>query len=242
MQQKKTTQPLQSNSTLTKLNGGTILARGAESIITLCNDNTIVKYRPPKKYRIAQIDDKFTKLRTRSEVKILKELHACGVAVPEIISSDAYNIRMQHIVGAQVKEILVFENAKQVGAQIGELLAKIHACGIVHGDFTTSNIIAHKPHTNIELQSISKSKQDAYRLFAIDFGLSYYSSKAEDRAVDLHVLRQAITSYHFDCETILFDAILASYHKTAKHCAKPFDAQMVLSRFTQVEKRGKNKH
>jgi Kae1-associated kinase Bud32 len=196
-----------------------ILAQGAESIITQVGE-TIIKTRPSKKYRISQIDEKFTKLRTRSEIKILQDLDKHGVHVPKVLSYDTNSIVMQHLKGVQVKLMLNTKTASQLGLKIGSLLSQIHSCGIVHSDYTTSNILL-----------VSEE------LYAIDFGLSYYSQKAEDRAVDLHILKQAITAYHFDCEDVLFNAVLEGYTLD-----DDIERKLVLSRFAQVEKRGKNKH
>jgi Kae1-associated kinase Bud32 len=195
-----------------------VLARGAESIIEQDGD-VIIKTRPSKTYRIAQIDEKFTKLRTRSETKILLDLAKRGVCVPIVLESDSNVIKMQHIIGPQVKLLLNRKTAKSLGAQIGVLLAQIHSCGIIHGDYTTSNIL-----------------YCGDKVYAIDFGLSYYSQKPEDRAVDLHIMRQAISAYHFDCEELLFKAVLDGYAQLGE------DVKTVLGRFAAVEKRGKNKH
>ena len=35
------------------------------------------------------------------------------------------------------------------------------------------------------------------KIYLIDFGLSLYSNKPEDKAVDLHLLKQALESKHY---------------------------------------------
>jgi TP53 regulating kinase-like protein len=48
----------------------------------------------------------------------------------------------------------------------------------------------------------------------IDFGLSYNSGLAEDKAVDLYVLERAFASTHPDSQS-LFSAVLQSYSSCA---------------------------
>ena len=47
-------------------------------------------------------------------------------------------------------------------------------------------------------------------LFLIDFGLSSYSHKIEDKAVDLYVLKRALISLHTNSDK-LFDLFLEKY-------------------------------
>src|SRR4030042_1167648 len=49
---------------------------------------------------------------------------------------------------------------------------------IINGDLTTSNMILNPDN----------------KLYFIDFGLSFHSNKIEDKAVDLHLLKQALNA------------------------------------------------
>ncbi len=55
--------------------------------------------------------------------------------------------------------------------EMGEVLSKLHTHNIIHGDFTPNNIIGS---------------------YVIDFGLSFYSTKVEDKADDLIVAMNMI--------------------------------------------------
>lgn len=72
------------------------------------------------------------------------------------------------------------------------------------------------------------------KIYFIDFGLGFVSNKEEDKAVDLHLLKQALDSKHFKNSEIVFNEILKAY-KISKHSDK------VLERFRKVEKRGRYK-
>src|SRR3989338_6709944 len=63
---------------------------------------------------------------------------------------------------------------------IGKNIALLHQQEIIHGDLTTSNMIL-------------KGEE----VYFIDFGLSFIDPKAEHKAVDLHLLRQALESKHY---------------------------------------------
>ncbi|MEI6850166.1 MAG: serine/threonine protein kinase, partial [archaeon] len=88
---------------------------------------------------------------------------------------------------------------------------------IIHGDLTTSNMIY--------------SKNEVY---FIDFGLGYESSNIEDKATDLHLIKQALEAKHFKYFEKLFNSILKGY-KISKNYS------LVVKRLEAVEKRGRYK-
>lgn len=65
---------------------------------------------------------------------------------------------------------------------VGEQIALLHLSDIIHGDLTTSNLM------------LRPSPSPA--VYVIDFGLSYVSAVAEDKAVDLYVLERAVEATH----------------------------------------------
>ena len=72
-------------------------------------------------------------------------------------------------------------------------------------------------------------------VYFIDFGLSFFSHKIEDMAVDLHLLKQALESKHYTIWEECFKAALDAYRKESK------DGELVLKRLDVVEKRGRYK-
>uniref|UniRef100_A0A915N4X3 non-specific serine/threonine protein kinase n=1 Tax=Meloidogyne javanica TaxID=6303 RepID=A0A915N4X3_MELJA len=64
----------------------------------------------------------------------------------------------------------------------------MHSAGLIHGDLTTPNVL------------VKKKQNDNLDLIFIDFGLSKFSQKPEDKAVDLYVLERALTSAHIGME------------------------------------------
>lgn len=200
-----------------------ILFRGAEADITLYErKNWIFKDRKPKSYRIPEIDNKIRKSRTRSEAKLIEKASKV-IPVPKVkqiySKPEAFRIAMENIEGKKLSEHLEKFKKKeqtQILKQMGENLAKIHDIHIIHGDLTTSNMIFKD------------------KVYFIDFGLGFVSTKDEDKAVDLHLLKQALDSKHFKHSKEFFNEIIKGY-KISKSSNK------VLQRFKIVEQRGRYK-
>ena len=202
-----------------------ILARGAEAIL-IQKDNLLIKRRIPKSYRIKEIDEKLRKLRTRAEARIMKKVYG-KINVPEILEQDekTKEIIMKFINGKKLSENLdkfSLDKQKEICRKIGEEVAKLHKNNIIHSDLTTSNMILEDCQKNL------------FPYF-IDFGLSFHSSRIEDKAVDLHLFKQALESKHYKNWQVLFDSFLEGY-KVYEEYSK------VKKQFEKVEKRGRYKH
>ncbi len=194
-----------------------LIAQGAEAKLYLV-ENRIVKDRIKKDYRIAELDDKLRKSRTKREAKVISKLHAINFPAPRLIECDDKEIiSMEYIDGPKLRDILDTSHYVQICEEVGKKVAIIHNNTIIHGDLTTSNMVF---------------KDEVY---FIDFGLSFFSHKVEDKAVDLHLLKQALESKHYKVWEKCFDAVLHGYRKEAK------DAELVLDRLNQVEERGRYK-
>lgn len=198
----------------------TLIAQGAESKIFL-DDNKIIKNRFRKTYRIKEIDEKLRKTRTKREAKILEKLQKINFPVPKLIKNDNENtIEMEFIDGTLLKDILNDGNCIKLSREIGEKIAVLHNNNIIHHDLTTSNMILNEKN----------------EIFFIDFGLSFFSTKIEDKAVDIHLLKEALESKHYEIWNKCYNAALESYEKNA------IDGKEVLKRLKVVEKRGRYKH
>jgi Kae1-associated kinase Bud32 len=73
-------------------------------------------------------------------------------------------------------------------------------------------------------------------VFFIDFGLGYISKKVEDKAVDLHLLKQALEAKHFMHWKELYNEFQESYSKENK------DSKLIFERMIAIEKRGRYRH
>ncbi|MFA5173985.1 MAG: KEOPS complex kinase/ATPase Bud32 [Candidatus Pacearchaeota archaeon] len=196
------------------------LSKGAEAVISL-EDNKIIKNRIKKSYRISSLDEKLRKSRTKSEAKIIEKLKDI-VPVPKIIQTDnKEQIIMEHIEGKKLSEHLEKLNWKNLCIQIAENISKMHNQNIIHSDLTTSNMIFN-PKNNL--------------LYFIDFGLAFHSQRIEDKAVDLHLLKQALDAKHFSIAEKAFEIILKNYNTN--------QSKEIIQRIKTIESRGryKDKH
>ena len=191
---------------------------GAEAIIYL-NKDTVIKDRIKKGYRLNEIDEKLRKFRTRRETKILEKLHAIDFPIPKLILSDDKKmlIKMEFLKGKKLRDVLNKNNCAKLCKQLGRKIAILHDNSIIHGDLTTSNMILNK------------------EIYFIDFGLSFFSEKVEDKAVDLHLLRQALESKHYEIFENAFKSVLSGYK------IKNPDYNLVIKRLEKVESRGRYK-
>jgi len=190
-----------------------ILQQGAEAIISLEN-NHIIKNRIKKSYRLHELDNKLRKSRTKSEGKIINKLYGI-IPVPKIININDSEmvIEMEYIKGEKLSQHPEDLDWKTICKQIGKTVSKLHEQNIIHGDLTTSNMIL-------------KDNQ----VYLIDFGLAFHSHKIEDKAVDLHLLKQAFEAKHFKIAEQAIKIILENYNNPE-----------VLKRLKVVENRGRYK-
>lgn len=198
-----------------------IIQTGAEAILIRKGD-LVLKRRVAKGYRLKELDEKLRKTRTKGEAKLLDKALKIGIAVPVVkkVNETEKEIDMQFIEGEKLSENLDdLKNWKEICFEIGESIAKLHDADIIHGDLTTSNMIWS-----------NKEK----KVYFIDFGLGFHSSRVEDKAVDLHLIKQALEAKHFENWEKFFEAIKEGY-KISKNFAT------TMGRFEKVERRGRYK-
>jgi TP53 regulating kinase-like protein len=196
-----------------------LIQQGAEAKIFL-NKNIISKQRVKKYYRHPILDDQIRTRRTKSESKLLTKALEAKVNVPKITAVSQFEIQIEYIKGERLSQILSSlpeKKQKQIMKQLGEQITLLHKNNIIHGDLTTSNII------------LSNKK-----IFIIDFGLGFISTKIEDKAVDIHLLKQALQAKHFKNHEKLFQNFIKEY--------KWEDSKKTIERLIMVEKRGRYKH
>ena len=199
----------------------TLIAQGAEAKLYK-EENTLIKERIKKSYRHEEIDSRIRKTNTRREYKLLGKASKI-ISVPKVLdyNEKEYKITMEFIPGLTLRDTLDNIPTKkrlELCEQLGQEIARLHNIGIIHGDLTTSNFIL---------------KED--KIYFIDFGLGFHSTKIEDKAVDLHLLRQAFESKHYKHFEQSFEAVMKGYKEESKQ------AKEILDRFDVVEKRGRYK-
>ncbi len=178
---------------------------GAEATIYE-NNSEIVKIRKEKRYRHKKLDIKLRKTRTRLEFRIMQKLYKNKLPVPKPLeyNEEIFEIRMEKIRGKDLKQSL-----EKKEKELAQIIAKMHNLNIVHGDLTLKNVL-----------STSKG------LVIIDFGLSYQSSRYEDKAMDLFILEETSKLEGFNMENFLEE-----YVKQAKN------AKQIILRLEKIRER-----
>lgn len=198
----------------------TKIAQGAEAIIWLDGDK-IVKERIRKIYRHEEIDSARRKKTTRFEARLMERAGKI-IPVPKVHAScdKAMVIEMEFIEGKKLRDMvesMAKEERQDVFKRVGNKVAKLHNIDVIHGDLTTSNMIVRE------------------KIYFIDFGLGFVSSKVEDKAVDLHLLKQALQSKHYKHFEECFNAVMHGYKEEIK------DFNAIEKRMKKVEERGRYK-
>ncbi len=181
----------------------------------------------------------------------LKELR---INVPNVIFTNKKDIiEMEFIQGEKIRDVL--DNNVQLSKDIGKILAIMHDNDIVHGDLTTSNMILRNVYYTDDNDSLRKSTSSTpsglpplqnnadiggtdnisknNKIYFIDFGLSLFSKRLEDKAVDIHLFKQTLESKHHKVFKQAYELFLQGYKKSK-------DYKEVLKRLEIVETRGRN--
>jgi TP53 regulating kinase-like protein len=204
-----------------------LIKKGAEASLFLADwhgRRVVFKKRLPKKYRHEKLDLVIRNYRTVHEPQLMHDAKAAGVPTPTIFMVDVKNatIIMEFVEGQQVKQLLdSLSGSKRhnLCVEIGKLIAKLHSCDVIHGDLTTSNMILSSDG----------------RIFLVDFGLGDKSVEIESRGVDLHLLKRALQSTHYQFAEECFVAVLEGYMSVLGADA----GERILEKVMEIEKRGR---
>ena len=192
-----------------------VIGEGAEAQIEKIGKDVLRKVRVSKGYRVSALDNKLRRFRNKREFKVLSKLYDSGVNCPKVfdINKDEFFFTFEYVCGDLLKDVLDPKLLNKAFSQI----VKMHNCGVVHNDLTTLNMIVKSG-----------------RVFLIDFGLSDFSVRIEDRAVDLNLFFNCIRNEHSDFYKFKKE-LLDKYSKSVSNGDK------VVKRLFEIERRGRNK-
>jgi TP53 regulating kinase-like protein len=205
----------------------TLLKKGAEASLFLADwhgRRVVIKARLPKKYRPAKLDMKIRGYRTVHEPQLMHEAKKAGVPTPTIFLVDLKNaaITMEFVEGKQVKQLLGSiskEERQELCVEIGKLIGRLHGHGVIHGDLTTSNMILNAEG----------------KIFLVDFGLGEKNNELEAKGVDLHLMKRALQSTHYQFAEECFESVMKGY--TAVLGTE--ETGKVLGKIREIERRGR---
>ena len=192
-----------------------LLFKGAESNIYLTkwyDKKAISKIRIPKIYRHRVLDDDLRRRRTISESKMITLAKEFGLRTPYIYFVDPFRaeIVMEYISGTRASKVLT----SSICNEIGRFVSTLHLFNIIHGDLTPANFIVNR------------------KITMIDMGLSFHSTRREDKAMDIRLFKEILNSTYQRYYTEFFGDFLDGYKSVNSK-----ELEKILQRMDEIETR-----
>jgi N6-L-threonylcarbamoyladenine synthase/protein kinase Bud32 len=185
--------------------------QGAEATVTIKKEK-VEKNRKTKQYRHKELDNRIRQERNKKETRILKKARQNGVNTPKVQETSETKLQMQKIEGKQLKQKA--DQKPELVEKLANQVARLHSANIIHGDLTTSNAILTPEN----------------KIYLIDFGLAFHSERTEDKAVDIHLLKQVFNASHTEK---LWPKFKEKYRKEAN--------EKVVEKVSEIEERARYK-
>jgi TP53 regulating kinase-like protein len=191
------------------------LFKGAESNIYLTkwyDKKAISKIRIPKIYRHRMLDDDLRRRRTISESKMIMLAKEFGLRTPYIYFVDPFRaeIVMEFISGTRASKVLT----SSICNEIGRFVSTLHLFNIIHGDLTPANFIVNR------------------KITMIDMGLSFHSTRREDKAMDIRLFKEILKSTYYRYYSEFFGDFLDGYKSVNSK-----ELEKILQRIDEIETR-----
>jgi len=199
-----------------------LLKKGAEADIYITSwngQNSVLKIRKKKDYRVHSLDTRIRTLRTIREAKMISETKSFGITTPLVYFVDEKKcaIYLQFIDGKLIRD-LPGKQIIKICKEIGKIVGLLHKNGVMHGDLTTSNFILSQKG-----------------LVIFDFGLSQKTNKMDDYAIDLRLFKEVLNSAHVQIVENAWTLFIQGYQKIlGKNMTEKIINQVLV-----IEKRGR---
>ena len=200
--------------------------RGAEADVYLGDWQgleAVYKVRKPLTYRLAVLDDAIRRQRTVREAEIISQVKSKGVSSPYLYDVDVASstLVMEYVKGERLRDIVGSASTGVIDGvfeKFGRSVARMHSSGVMHGDLTTANVVLREGD-----------------LVFLDFGLSIHSSRVEDHAVDLRLIKETLVGAHPGISSPALDALYRGYSSGAGKAR----TRAVLKQLQNIERRGR---
>jgi TP53 regulating kinase and related kinases len=165
--------------------------------------DAVYKVRKPLAYRLPVLDDAIRRQRTSREAEMIHLTKRAGVSAPYLYAVDVprSTLVMEYVQGERLKDRMSSMEDTEAGRifqEFGEDAARLHRAGIVHGDLTTANVVV----------------RDGGLVF-IDFGLAFRTSRVEDQAVDLRLIKETLFGAHPEVSRLALEELFRGYAKVS---------------------------
>jgi Kae1-associated kinase Bud32 len=202
-----------------------LLKKGSEAdLFLICwyGKLALSKLRTERSYRHPVLDWELRHRRTIREAEMLSKAKEAGIRSPYLYFVDDHRneIIMEYIKGVNLKTVF----SADLALKLGECIAKLHSKNIIHGDLATSNFIlescSHDCHTKLAI---------------IDFGLSFYSQRLEDMASEVRMLKEVLSSVHYE----IVDQAFLNFSEAYSSFSPPERGRKVLQKVEEIQSRGR---
>lgn len=158
------------------------------------------------------LDDDLRKRRTISESRMITLAKEFGLRTPYIYFVDPLRaeIVMEFISGIRASNVLT----SSICFDIGKFVSTLHLFNIIHGDVTPSNFIVNR------------------KITMIDMGLSFYSTRKEDKAMDIRLFKEILKSTYHNSYTEFFETFLDGYRSINSK-----ELEKILKRVDEIDTR-----
>ena len=205
---------------------GRLIYRGAEADVVRGEWrglDAVYKVRKPLGYRLNVLDESIRRQRTLREAEMIHRAKEAGVPAPRLYDVDlpGSTLVMEYIPGRRLKDLMARAGAAEIEGRFrgfGRCTARLHSSGIMHGDLTTANVVLRGDE-----------------LVFIDFGLSISSTRLEDHAVDLRLIKETLVGAHPEASSAAFDALVGGYREV-RGAAR---TRSVIGQLRSIERRGR---
>jgi TP53 regulating kinase and related kinases len=172
----------------------------------------ISKIRIPKAYRQRMLDLDLRRKRTISESRMINLAKDFGLRTPYIYFVDPFRaeIVMEFISGTRASKVLT----SAICFDIGKFVSTLHLYNTIHGDLTPANFIVNR------------------KITMIDMGLSFYSTRTEDKAMDIRLFKEILRSTFHHSSSKFFDEFLDGYK-----FVNSTELENILERIDEIETR-----
>jgi Kae1-associated kinase Bud32 len=117
---------------------------------------------------------------------------------------------MEFVPGNRASKVLT----PKICFDMGRFVSTLHLHNIIHGDLTPTNFIANG------------------KITMIDMGLSFYSTRKEDKAMDIRLFKEILKSTFYNSFSKFFDKFLDGYDSVYSK-----DLEKILERIDIIESR-----
>ncbi|MEM3272530.1 MAG: bifunctional N(6)-L-threonylcarbamoyladenine synthase/serine/threonine protein kinase [Thermoplasmatales archaeon] len=188
--------------------------KGGESIvkrIKFQGIDCILKIRRGRDYRNPDLDTMINRSRIKREVKILHAIRESGINAPIVlyVNLQEASLIMTRIKGVPLSLLINRSEFDDFVEESGRVVARMHLAGISHGDLNAGNIIVDGG-INI-----------------IDPSMGNTSPTMEDFGVDIHLMKESLTSLGVSKS---FKRFLSGYKEFTKY-------QEVIEKVREIEGR-----